>query len=115
MPIHRVCKISILMLTVVATVLILLPASTAHAQDIGCNVGPICSICFDQCVNGTMCHATVCTDGTSTYSCSPCYVVKLQPGDFRKGTTHEEKGDKAILAQLLSKDPEVSQALRSLK
>jgi hypothetical protein len=115
MSTHKLFKISILVLTVAAIGLVLLPASANAQGKITCIDDGTCALCFDQCQDGVICYGTACSDGSSGGGCVPCTVTQKHPLDFQKGTPHGEQGEKAILAQLLSKDPEVSQALRSLK
>jgi hypothetical protein len=114
MSTHNLFKISILVLTVAAICLVLLPANATAQSKITCINSGSCAVCFDQCQDGVVCFGVACSDGSSGGGCTPCTVTKKQPLDFQKGT-HGEQGDKALLAQLLSKDPEVVQALRSLK
>jgi hypothetical protein len=112
MSYRKLFKISVLVLTVAAIGLVLLPANAQNK--ITCDGGAECVLCSDQCQDGLICWALVCSNGSAS-GCTPCVETKKQPGSgFQKGT-HGEQGDKALLAQLLSKDPEVTQALRSLK
>jgi hypothetical protein len=114
MSTHNLFKISILVLAVAAIALVLLPANATAQSKITCISGTSCTLCFDQCQDGVICYGTACSDGSSGGGCVPCTVSKKQPMDIQKGT-HGEQSDKALLAQLLSKDPEVALALRSLK
>ncbi|HEY5028464.1 MAG TPA: hypothetical protein VIK39_08660 [Candidatus Angelobacter sp.] len=114
MTFHKLFKISLLVLTVAAIGLVLLPASATAQSKITCINSGSCALCFDQCQGGVICYGTACSDGSGGGGCVPCTVSKKQPSDFQKGI-HGEQGDKVLLAQLLSKDSEVSQALRSLK
>jgi hypothetical protein len=108
-------KIIVLVLTGAAISLFVLPVLTAHAEESRCSIGPTCSTCYDQCQDGIQCSAWVCSDGTSGSGCVKCYFAKVQPGNYQKRDVQLEKEDKVLLAQLLSKDPEISQALRFLK
>ncbi len=113
MTIPKFFKISPLVLTLAAIGLVLEPASTAQSK-INCISGGGCTSCWDQCQNGFVCSAWSCSDGTSGSGCSPCVFAQKQPSDLQRGRQGEQ-GDKALLAQLLSKDSEISQALKSLK
>lgn len=114
MTFHKLFKISLLVLTVAAIGLVLLPASATAQSKITCIDDGTCALCFDSCQDGVICFGTACSDGSSGGGCVPCTVSKKQPMNFQKGTQGQQS-DKALLAQLLSKDPEVAQALRSLK
>jgi hypothetical protein len=114
MSYRKLFKISILVLAVAAIALVLLPASATAQSKITCISGGGCASCWGQCQNGFVCSSWGCSDGTSGGGCSPCVFAQKQPSDLQKGT-HGEQRDKVLLARLLSKDPELSQALRSLK
>lgn len=116
MSFHKLFRISIAVSAIWGIGLFVVPAGIAQSPITCTAFGVDCSICFDQCVNGVICQNLKCPGSPAVGSCGPCYIVKKQPGDFQnqKGT-HGEQGDKVLLARLLSKDPEVSQALRSLK
>lgn len=116
MSTRKLFRISILLLTVAVIGIVLVSASTAHAASkITCIQSGSCAVCFDECQDGVICSGVACSDGSSGGGCQPCTVSKKQPGDFQKGTTHGEQGDNVVLAQLLAKDSEISQALRSLR
>jgi hypothetical protein len=106
-------RLSIVVLTVVVIGLVLVPGSATAQSKITCDGGAECVLCSDECQDGLICWALVCSNGSAS-GCTPCVETKKQPSDFQK-EKHGEQGDKALLAQLLSKDPEVAQALRSLK
>lgn len=112
MSFHKLLKISILVLAVAAIGLVLLPARANAQNTITCTAPQECQVCHDECQDGLICWAQVCVNGSAGW-CSPCFETKKHPMDFQKGIRSSD--DKALLAQLLSKDPEVSQALRSLK
>jgi hypothetical protein len=113
MPFHKLFKILILVLAGTAIGLVLLPANANAQSKISCADAGECVVCTDECHDGFICFAFFCPNGTAG-ACSPCFETKKHPMDFLK-RTHGEQGDKVLLARLLSKDPEVSQALRSLK
>jgi hypothetical protein len=104
-----------LVLAVAVIGLALLPASANAQGKITCIEGGGCASCWGQCQNGFVCSSWGCSDGTSGGGCSPCVFAQKQPSDLQKGTPHGERGEKALLAQLLSKDTEVVRAMRSLK
>lgn len=115
MSFHKLLNISILVLAVAVIGLALLPASANAQSKITCIDDGTCALCFDSCQDGVICFGTACSDGSSGGGCVPCTVTKKQPLDFQKRTPHGEQGEKALLAQLLSKDTEVARAMRSLK
>ncbi len=114
MTFPKLFKISLLLLAIAAVGLVLLPASATAQSKITCINGTSCTLCFDQCQDGVICYGTACDDGSGGSGCVPCTVSKKQPMDFNK-SKQGEQSDKALLAQLLSKDLEVAQALKSLK
>ena len=114
MSTHKLFKTSILVLVVVAIGLVLMPASANASNVITCDNGPECFLCADQCQDGFICWDMICSAG-SVSGCTPCGETRKHPLDFQKGIRHGEQGDKALFAQLLSKDPEISRALRSLE
>lgn len=111
MSFHKLFKVLILVLAVAAIGLILLPARANAQNTITCTPPQECQVCHDECQDGLICWAQVCESGSAS-GCFPCAETKKHPLDFRKETRGD---DTALLAQLLSKDLEISQALRSLK
>lgn len=114
MPFHKLFKISIVVLAVAAIGFVLLPARANAQNPVTCDIGAECALCSDQCQDGLICWALICPNGSAS-GCTPCAETRKQLQDFQKGIKRGKQGDKALLAQLLSKDPEISQALRSLK
>jgi hypothetical protein len=113
MTFHKLLKISVLVLAVVVIGFVLLSVNAnATENPITCTDDGTCATCHDQCQDGVICYGIACTGGGSTGGCIPCKAAKAQPMDFQKKTTQD---DKVLLAQLMSKDPEVSQAMRSLR
>ncbi|MBZ5508573.1 MAG: hypothetical protein LAO78_24200 [Acidobacteriia bacterium] len=117
MTFPKLFKISLLVLTVAVIGLALLPANANAQNKITCITGSSgCALCFDSCQDGVVCYGTACPDGSGGGGCIPCTsATNKQPLDLQKGTTHSKQSDKVLLAQLLSKDTEISQALKSLK
>ena|SRR6185312_9461854 len=112
MPFHRLLKISILVLMVATTGLVWLPPKANAQNTITCTAPQECQVCHDECQDGFICYAEVCENGSAS-GCFPCAETKKHPLDFQKRIRSSD--DKALLAQLLSNDLEISQALRSLK
>jgi hypothetical protein len=115
MTFHKLLKLSLLVLTVAVIGLVLLPANVNAQSKITCTDDGTCATCHDQCQDGVICFGIACTGGGSSGGCVPCSAANKQPLDFQNGTTHSKQSDKALLAQLLSKDTEVVRAMKSLK
>jgi hypothetical protein len=107
MSFEKYLRVSLAVVAVAVIGVALLSASTAHADT--CVLGSSCVTCFDQCQDGVICSGFACSDGSQGGGCNPCVVTKMQPGAFQK------RSEKVVLAELLSKDPELSQGLRSLR
>ncbi len=114
MSFDKLPKVLNLVLAVAAIGLILLPARANAQNPITCDVGAECALCSDQCQDGLICWALICPNGSAS-GCTPCAETRKQPQGFQKWIRRGKQGDEALLAQLLSKDREISQALRSLK
>ncbi len=106
MTFPKLFKTSLLLLAIATIGLVLLPASATAQSKITCDDGPECFLCSDQCQDGLICWALICSNGSAS-GCVPCVETKKQPWDFQK-KKHGEQDDKALLARLLSRDPEIA-------